>query len=304
MSKWKGLLLGGALIATVAPGFARADQVPVEDRYDTRMRLIPYNRGQVVHLSTIVGATMVVSFASDEAVTAVAETDTLHLAAVPKGNYLFLKPSAPLPLQPIIVLTQLPDGRLRRYVFEIETVNDPSTADGASGVFYSVQFTYPLQEAEAAEAKAAAAAAATAKLNAEAAARAKAAIADSLMSSVRTDPFVGPRNYKYVAQGDRSLAPVSIWDNGYSTVMTFPGNTAIPSIFVLNPDGKEATASYSVHGSSVEVDQTAREFRLRYGHTVLNIYNLGYNSVGSNPGTGTVSPGVTRVISSRAGGAE
>jgi len=301
MSKWKGLLLGGALIATVAPGFARADQVPLGDRYDTRMRLIPYNRGQVVHLSTIVGATMVVSFASNETVTAVAETDTLHLAAVPKGNYLFLKPSAPLPLQPIIVLTQLPDGRLRRYVFEIETVNDPSTADGASGVFYSVQFTYPLQEAAAAEAKAAAAAAATAKLNAEAAARAKAAIADSLMSSVRTDPFVGPRNYKYVAQGDRSLAPVSIWDNGYSTVMTFPGNTAIPSIFVLNPDGKEATASYSVHGSSVEVDQTAREFRLRYGHTILNIYNLGYNSVGSNPGTGTVSPDVTRVISSRGG---
>lgn len=86
--------------------------------------------------------------------------------------------------------------------------------------------------------------------------------------------------------------------------MTFPGNTAIPSIFVLNPDGNEATASYSVHGSSVEVDQTAREFRLRYGHTVLNIYNLGYNSLGSNPGTGTVSPDVTRVISSRAGGAE
>lgn len=302
--KRKGVLLCGVMVAAVAPRLAPADQVPVVDRYDTRMRLIPYNPGQVVHLSTIVGATMVVSFASDETVTAVAETDTLHLAAVPKGNYLFLKPNAPLPLQPIIVLTQLPNGHLRRYVFEIETVNDPSTADGTVGVFYSVQFTYPLQEAKAAEAKAAAEAAATAKLNAEAAARAKAAITDSLMSSVRTDPFVGPRNYKYVAQGDRSLAPVSIWDNGYSTVMTFPGNTAIPSIFVLNPDGKEATASYSVHGSSVEVDQTAREFRLRYGHTVLNIYNLGYNSVGSNPGTGTVSPDVTRVIPSRAGGAE
>ena len=46
--------------------------------------------------------------------------DTIHLAAVPKGNYLFLKPSAPLPLQPMIVLTQRPDGSLRRYVFEIE----------------------------------------------------------------------------------------------------------------------------------------------------------------------------------------
>lgn len=180
MRKWKGLLLCGVMVATFAARPARADQVPVGDRYDTRMRVIAYNPGQVVHLSTIVGATMVVSFASDETVTALAETDTLHLAAVPKGNYLFLKPSAPLSLQPIIVLTQLPDGHLRRYVFEIATVRDPSTADGASGVFYSVQFTYPLQEAKAAEAKAAAAAAATAKLNAEAAARAEATTATRL----------------------------------------------------------------------------------------------------------------------------
>ena len=93
--KRKGVLLCGVMVAAVAPRLAPADQVPVVDRYDTRMRLIPYNPGQVVHLSTIVGATMVVSFASDETVTAVAETDTLHLAAVPKGNYLFLKPNRP-----------------------------------------------------------------------------------------------------------------------------------------------------------------------------------------------------------------
>jgi type IV secretion system protein VirB9 len=129
---------------------AHADQTPIAGHYDSRMRYVAYNPGQVVHLSTIVGATMVVTFAPDEIVTSVAETDSLHLAAVPKGNYLFLKPSAMLTLQPIIVLTQRPDGSLRRYVFEIETVNAPSTADGAAGVFYAVQFTYPADEAAAA----------------------------------------------------------------------------------------------------------------------------------------------------------
>jgi type IV secretion system protein VirB9 len=301
MKGWKALFLSGVVLAGLGPRLAHADQTPIGDSYDTRMRLVAYNAGQVVHLSTIVGATLVVSFGSDETVTAVAETDTLHLAAVPKGNYLFLKPSAPLTLQPIIVLTQLPDGHLRRYVFEIETVADPSTADGADGVYYAVQFTYPAQEAAAAAAKAAARAAQVARLKAQAEAQAQAQATNNIMDSERTNPYIGPRNYRYVAQGDHSLAPVEVWDNGYSTVLAFPGNTAIPSVFIIAPDGKEATATYSVHGNTVEIDQTTREIRLRYGGTVLNIFNLGYNTVGNNPGTGTVSPKVTRTISSAAG---
>jgi len=301
MTRLRLLLLGSVLAASTLSAAAHADQTPLQDRYDSRMRVVAYNPGQVVHLSTTVGATMVLSFGADESVTAVAEADTLHLAALPKGNYLFLKPNAPLPLQPVIVLTQLRDGGLRRYVFEFQTVPTSSTADGADGVFYSVQFSYPAQEAAAAAARARAEAARVAQLNAEAEQKAQQTAANAIMSSERTDPYVGPRNYRYIAQGSASLAPVAIWDNGYSTVMQFPGNTAIPSVFVLNPDGKEATATYSVHGNTVEIAQTAREIRLRYGGTVLNIYNLGYNTVGQNPGTGTVSPSVTRVLSSNAG---
>lgn len=293
----KIFLVCGAALAILGAGGAAAEQIPISDHYDSRMRLVPYNPGQVVHLSTIVGATMVIGFAPEEVVSAVAETDTLHLAAVPKGNYLFLKPSAALPLQPIIVLTDH-DGHLRRYVFEIETVDLRSTANGANGVFYSVQFTYPDDEAARVRARNAAEAAQTAKLNEQAALKATQAATDTIMTSERTNP-TSPRNYRYVAQGNHSLAPGVIWDNGYSTVMTFPGNTAIPAVFIINPDGKEAMAPYSVHGNAIEIDQVSRQIRLRSGGTVLNIYNLGFSFAGSNPGTGTVSPAVSRVITSR-----
>ncbi|GAN82297.1 TrbG/VirB9 family P-type conjugative transfer protein [Acidocella aminolytica] len=275
---------------------ADADQTPDAGHYDSRMRYVAYNPSQVVHLSTIIGATMVVSFAPDETVTSVAETDSLHLAAVPKGNYLFLKPSAALKLQPIIVLTQRQDGALRRYVFEIETVDAPSTADGAAGIFYSVQFTYPADAAKAAAARAAADAKKVAALNRLALARATQTAAQSALQNEQTNPYAGPRNYKYVAKGDRSLAPLAVWDNGYSTLLQFAGNARIPSIFVIDPDGKEATASYAVSGYIVQLDQTAREWRLRDGGTVLDIYNLGYQSVGGNPETGTTSPDVSRVV--------
>ena len=290
-----GLVIA-ALLAPLLPrqDFARADQVPAAGRYDSRMRYIAYNPSQVVHLSTVVGDTMVVSFSSDETVTSVAVTDSLHLAAVPKGNYLFFKPSAPLAVQPVIVLTQRANGALRRYVFEIETVD--LAAEGSDGVFYSVQFTYPEDAAVAAAARAAAQARKVDELNAQALAAANQRSAEAILDAARSDPYAGPRNYRYVAQGDKSLVPLLVWDNGYSTVLQFAGNARLPAVFVVNPDGKEATASYAVNGSSVQIGQTAREFRLRDGGTVLNIYNLGFDSVGGNPGTGTTSPEVTRTV--------
>ncbi len=289
------VLVVGVASMAMARG-AYANQTPDAGHYDSRMRYVAYNPGQVVHLSTIIGATMVVSFAPDETVTSVAETDSLHLAAVPKGNYLFFKPSAALTLQPIIVLTQRPDGALRRYVFEIETVDTPSTADGAAGVFYSVQFTYPADAAKAAAARAAADARKVEALNRLALARATQTAAQAAFQNEQSNPYAGARNYKYVAKGDRLLAPLAVWDNGYSTLLQFAGNARIPSIFVIDPDGKEATASYAVNGDIVQLDQTAREWRLRDGGTVLDIYNLGNQSVGGNPETGTTSPDVSRVV--------
>lgn len=275
---------------------AKADQFPKHDEYDSRMRYVPYNPGQVVHLSTQVGATLVVGFSDKENVSAVAETDSVHLASIPKGNYLFFKPGAALALQPVVVLTTLPDGKMRRYVFEIETVTSPSMANGATGVYYSVQFTYPLDAATEAAAKAAEATNIAEKARLSAVQTAEQEQAQNLLQAPTVDPNAGQRNWRYVARGNRSLTPIAVFDNGYSTVFRFPENERIPGIFVINPDGKEATAPYSVSGSYAQVGMTAREFRLRDGDTVLDVFNLGYSTMGVNPATGTVSTDVQRVV--------
>lgn len=279
-----------ALVSIVTPTLA--DQIPKRDQYDTRMRYVPYNEGQVVHLSTQVGATLVVGFSDKETVSAVAETDSVHLASIPKGNYLFFKPGAALALQPVVVLTSLPDGKQRRYVFEIETVAAPSMANGVTGVYYSVQFTYPeeIQKADAAKETAAA------QERLAAAVAAEQARAQYLLQKPTLDPNDTGNNWRYVARGDRSLTPIAVFDNGYSTVFRFPQNERIPAIFVINPDGKEATAPYSVSGGYAQVGMTAKEFRLRDGGTVLDVYNLGYSTMGVNPNTGTVSSDVQRVV--------
>jgi type IV secretion system protein VirB9 len=270
---------------------ACAEEDPVPGREDARMRYLPYDPGQVVHLSTAVGATLVVGFGVNESVTAVAVTDSKDLKAMPKGNFLFFKSQTSLPLQPVIVLTSTGGGEMRRYVFEITTVPAANLSVEAPGVYYSVQFTYPADEAAKRRALLAAAQARAAQQQLQR--------AHDEMEERARDPFSGDRNWHYVAQGDRSLLPLEVFDNGYSTVFRFPGNVRIPSIFVVNPDGKEATTNYSVKGDLVQVDSVARGWRLRDGHTVLAIWNRAFDPVGKNTETETTSPDVQRVLKDR-----
>ncbi|MGI4794029.1 MAG: TrbG/VirB9 family P-type conjugative transfer protein [Janthinobacterium lividum] len=274
---------------------ARAEQAPLPGRQDQRMRYISYNPAQVVHLSTAVGATLVVGFGSKETVTAVAVTDSKDLAAMPRGNFLFFKSKQTLPLQPVIVLTSSESGT-RRYVFDIVATDIKDLGPDAPDVYYSVQFVYPLQEAVK---RRAAAAALAAKQEADDQARVaelQLQLAHERMEHQARDPLGGNRNWHYVAQGDRSIMPFEVFDNGYSTVFRFPGNVRIPSVFVINPDGKEATPNYAVKGDLLEVDAVARGWRLRDGQTVLCIWNRAFNAVGDNPGTETTSPDVQRVV--------
>lgn len=284
------------LCASVLASQAGAEEDPVPGQQDARMRYLAYNPDQVVHLSTAVGATLVVGFGAKETVTAVAVTDSKDLKAMPKGSFLFFKSQEILPLQPVIVLTSDEGGHMRRYVFEITTVPAASLGVDTPGIYYSVQFTYPADEAESRRVLAATQAAKGLAASRARAAQRQLQLAHQKMDQEARDPFSGDRNWHYVAQGDRSLLPLEVFDNGYSTVFRFPGNARIPSVFVVNPDGKEATPNYAVKGDLIEIDSVARGWRLRDGHTVLAVWNRAFDPVDKNPGTQTTSPNVQRIV--------
>ena len=289
-------LVWALLCACVLSSPAWAEQDPLPGQEDARMRYLAYNPGEVVHLSTAVGATLVVGFGAKESVTAVAVTDSKDLKAMPKGSFLFFKSQEALPLQPVIVLTSTEGGGMRRYVFEITTVPAASLAVDAPGIYYSVQFNYPADEAERQRALAAVQAARDLAASQARKARYELQLAHQKMEERARDPFSGDRNWHYIAQGDRSLLPLEVFDNGYSTVFRFPGNVRIPSVFVINPDGKEATPNYSVKGDLVQIDSVARGWELRDGQTVLAVWNQAFDPVGKNPETQTTSPNVQRVV--------
>ena len=215
------------------------------------------------------------------------------------------------------MLTNLPNGQLRRYTMQIETKptgvrrsnSRPSTASATTGdpppgnlryvsqdalgpaadVDYSAVYRYPGDEAEKRRAAAR-----------TAAERWKKERANRILQASTTfdtkDPYSGERNLRYMWRGDTSLMPRWVWDNGYSTAFVFPGQQRVPSLYYVAPDGKELTATYSVHGDTIIATGTAHEWRLRDGNTVIEVWDLAYNPVGSTPGTGTASPLVQRVL--------
>jgi len=281
-------IAAGGLIWLGMTGTAFAVQYPQPGREDARVRYVPYQSGNVTDIWTAPGAALTVQFGSDETVASVAESDSAFLKVVPVQNYLFIKPTGILPSQPIAVLCKTSDGKLRHYFFQFETVNNQLGT--GQNVDYAVVFTYPEQAYE--KRVVAQRAAETRALQQEAQSRLNEARA--AMNAATVNQYLGPRNYEYVARGDRQLAPAEVWDNGYSTVFTFPAMQRIPAMFDIQPDGKEATANYSVSGNTVVVPGTAPEWRLRDGHTVLEIYDLRFNPIGATPGTHTVSPEVQR----------
>ncbi|RZS76868.1 type IV secretion system protein VirB9 [Phyllobacterium myrsinacearum] len=285
----KAFLITCALLALTQG--VRAEDTPLAGKFDARMRYLSYNPDQVVRLSTAVGATMVVTFGAGETVTSVAVSNSKDLAALPRGNYLFFKASKALSPQPVIVLTTGELG-MRRYVFSVSSKPMDHLDKQQSDLYFSVQFGYPADEA-AARRKAAVQ---QAEINKSRAAWNYQQRARTMLDTPVTEAYPGANNWHYVAQGDHSLKPSEVFDNGNTTVFRFPGNTRIPSIYVINPDGSEAAANYTAKGSYIEVSSVARGWRLRDGRTVLCIWNTNFDPVGNNPGTGTVRPDVERVV--------
>ena len=203
------------LCASALASAAWAEEYPIPGRQDARMRYLAYDPNQVVHLSTAVGATLVVGFGPKETVTAVAVTDSKDLKAMPKGNFLFFKSQEALPLQPVIVLTSTEGGEMRRYVFEITTVPAQSLAANAPGIYYSVQFTYPADEAARQRAQAEAQAA---KEQAEAQARAAQPSFRQRTTRWNSRPGIPSRAIATGTTSPRATAPCCRWR--FSTTVT------------------------------------------------------------------------------------
>jgi type IV secretion system protein VirB9 len=271
-------IIFGLLAGTILASPALAEQDPRPGARDARVRYVAYDAINVVKVTATDLRSTLIQFGDDETVDVVAIGDQTAWSWSKVRNLLFIKPSVS-PARPsnMQVVTLRKDGSQRVYEFDLAG----QAGDTASPVF-GINFTYPTDVAEARK-----------KAAAE---KATQDDADRARQRLSADYYYGVRNWQYVARGSVSIQPTEVSDNGETTAFRFPGNTPQPAIYEITPDGKEQIASVTSAQDLAVAHGTAHGWRLRLGNEVCDVWNVGYDPVGQNPGTGTTSPEVVRTV--------
>lgn len=243
---------------------------------DTRVRQIYYAPGSVYRVTGAFRTATQIIFAPDETIRHAAIGDSVAWEVAAEGSVLFLKPREHHQATNLLVVTDRA-GQARHYAFELVARNP------GEGTVYQVHFRYPEDD----QAQAAAALVEVAR-QAE----------DRLIGlELQRGAIEGPRNLAYSVQGETTLQPSEVTDNGRFTVLRFPGTQPIPAVFEIAEDGGERLVPYDVRGEFVVIHGVARGLRLRRGEAVLCIFNDAYDPRGRSTGTQTASPAVDRVVS-------
>ncbi|WP_285295829.1 P-type conjugative transfer protein VirB9 [Aureimonas altamirensis] len=283
MNALRPVLVALSLAAATLP--AHALDIPSAMASDSRIRTVNYTPNDIVKVIGRYRASTQIEFAASEEIAHIAIGDSVSWEVAPARNILFLKPRERNPPTNLQVVTIRQTGERRVYQFELRATEGDVTATDA---YFLVRFNYPTDEANARRAAA----------NAEQQTRQAAANRQLVDDALSIHQTYGARNYQYSAQGSRALQPDSVYDDGKVTTMRFAGNREVPAIYMVQSDGSETLIPWDARqsGEVVIIHGTAIEFRLRRGGDVLCIFNEAYDPVGVNPGTGTTSPSVQRVV--------
>ena len=285
------------LVMVLLPVLANAEIVPEKSPYDSRMRVIAYNRMDVVKLSTFYGVSTHVEFGENELIRDVAIGDDQAWSIVPRGNHLFIKPKATKADTNVTVVTD-------KHVYNFALVVQPRSVKDTSAwkdpnLVYGVSFRYPEQEA--------------AKLAAEQAEKAKAIaekrrldqMKDKLAKATKdgvdaagnqVKPLNTP-NYNYWMAGSTEISPTAARDDGRFTYLSFSNNRDMPAVYSVDAFGGEALINTSVEGNTIIIHRVVPKLRLRKGAAVVCIRNDSFNANGgTDNAAGTIAPDVERVI--------
>jgi len=256
-------------LALFAAARVSAESFPIPGKLDSRIRTVYYEPDQVYRLYGFAGFELDLVFGTDEKFVGLSAGDPEALIYSAHGNVLTLRPKAVSLHTNITVTTSL-----HRYYFEYSATD--RRPQGADDAMYAVRFTYPPAPVKTQGPT-------TAELVNGALERAQHAL---------------PENVDYWYCGSPELKPIAASDNGIETRLTFGARNELPAIFVLNDDGAESLINFSMDQGDVIVQRIARRFILRRGKLIGCIVNEGFLGGGGRLKSGTISPGVTRVVKS------
>ncbi|CNK25679.1 type IV secretory pathway VirB9 component [Yersinia aldovae] len=242
-----------SFILTASYNVAFAEINPQRTVYDSRIQTVMYNPDDVTRIRVKEGASTLIKLETDEYLTedisGMGMGDPLAWNVSVRGNNIFLRPIAPEPDTNVTLVSNK-----RTYVFSLESVKAGMTPS------WLVRFIYPEQPKNVFNQK-------------------------PVLPCMTT----GIINRKYQKQGNSSIAPISVWDDGRFTCFRFSHSSGLPSIYSVFPDGKEVLTNQHMKDDVVVIHEVATNFIIRLGNEVVavrsnNVKSAGYNSKGTTTG--------------------
>ena len=260
---------------------AGAETIPEPGASDPRIRVVTYNPRNVVRLNTFFGVSTHVKFSDAEQIKDVAVGDDLAWKVIPRGNNLFIKPTAKEGDTNITVVT---NKRIYQFVAVVLSEKSQKNAWANRDLIYSLSFRYLDDE--------------SANASASARAEAEKAQREEVKTRLTRAPSRFGHNMDYWVAGSQEVSPSGAYDDGRFVYLIFNNNADMPAVYQTDDSGKESLVNTHVtSGNTIVVHRLTEKFTLRKGAFVASVWNKSYDgSGGKNNLTGTVAPDVERVV--------
>ncbi|MGE6114123.1 TrbG/VirB9 family P-type conjugative transfer protein [Aeromonas salmonicida] len=272
----KGRIISLILMVLSYPSFALVD--PASSQYDSRVKTVTYNQDDVYRIDSVIGVgTSIILEPGEEYVThTFGDSDAWGIKN--KGNYYTIKPKAENGDTNLFLATNK-----RTYLFDIRyhDIQYPAGRGKASfdrRMTFVIKFRYPDVEA---------------KKNKELVAKNKVKSALEILDKSNV-------NLEYSRNGDSTIAPINVWDNGVFTYFKFSPGQIVPVIFAVDPQGTERRVNFTAcvkecSGNVVVAHSISNTWYLRRNNVVAGIYRGKFQGARESL-TGTSTPKVQRVI--------
>ena len=239
---------------------AFAEQAPRPISTDNRIKQFSYTSDQVYEIRGTYGFVTSIQFADNEDMRGVFVGDSVAWQIAPrppKGNRLFLKPMEDNAVTNLTVVTALPDGTQRTYLFSL------GTAKKQADTTFSVRFVYPRNDSFAILPPDR-----TGKTE-------KSTVSASGTGAPPSNVYLYSNSFS-VSGSDaakRAIRLRSVYDDGQFTYFRFEPGSDIPGIYVVGADGYESTVNQRREGEHMVVEKVSAKFTLRRDALYLCVRN-------------------------------
>ncbi len=269
------LLVASAL---TAPAQAKVITAP-DDQPATLMPLTPIrtvlaNNRTPIAIDVLRGDPLVLEFPDNETINDIAVGGVRNWKAtweiVKRGSRLFVRQIGSAEKQRKMIITTTAHS----YVFYLEPHDVSAGREFVSKLI--VGFEPPVQNQTAAGF--------AASLLQAAAARQGQVEQKAAPEAVPRQPVFTKRNYAYsmqIVKESVDIRPRAAWDDGRFTYFMFPKNIPVPAVYRTVPGSQEeAQVNWHIDGDELVVHGISPAWNLRFGESVIGVFNERYNAEG------------------------